>query len=213
MAASTVSFTKTPQAVGDTYTLYEDDLLASNSLIGTILSFDVISNDLGGNAKLLYSVDDGLTYNSVSSPNDLLLADALAGGKSLWEATQSVIALVTDDLLRIDNGKVNIDLNNSLLALAGTTAINALAAGDHIHDSFTYAIRLGNGTLSWTTTTVDIYGQNDAASIFGNITGTLTEDDTNPVTGTLAVIDRTTGSRTRRAPVIPHRSAVSAPIR
>jgi VCBS repeat-containing protein len=79
------------------------------------------------------------------------------------------------------------------LALTGTTDGNALAAGDHIHDSFVYAIRLGNGTLSWATTTVDVYGQNDAASISGVAAGTLTEDDTNPVTGTLTVTDADRG--------------------
>jgi VCBS repeat-containing protein len=192
MAISTTSFSKTPQAVGDTYTFYEDQLLGSNLLSGTIVSLDVMSNDLGGNARVLYSIDDGLTFNSVSSANDLLLADALILGKSAWEATQSTInnvQLVTDDVLRIDNGKIDIDISHSLFALTGTTDVNALAGGDHIHDSFIYAIRLGNGTLSWATTTVDIYGQNDAASISGNAAGTLTEDATVPVTGTLTVTD------------------------
>jgi VCBS repeat-containing protein len=97
-----------------------------------------------------------------------VLADALVGGKSAWEAVQSTVnnaAIVTDDVLRIDNGKIDLDITHSLLALTGTTDVNALAAGDHVHDSFVYAIRLGNGTLSWATTTVDIYGQNDAPVI------------------------------------------------
>jgi VCBS repeat-containing protein len=192
MAISTISFIKTPQAVGDTYLLYEDQLLGLTLLDGKIVALDVMSNDLGGAAKALYSVDDGLTYTAVSSPNDLLLADALASGKSVWEAAQSTVNGVqsaTDDVLRIDNGKIDLDISHSLSALTGTTDVNALAAGDHIHDSFVYAIRLGNGTLSWATTTVDVYGQNDAAAISGVAAGTLTEDDTNPVTGTLTVTD------------------------
>lgn len=193
MAISTVSFTKTPQAVGDTYILYEDDLLAFDWLDGTIVSLDVISNDLGGAAKVLYSVDDGLNYNQISNPQDLLIADALIGGSSLWEATQTLIngaALAgVNDRLRISNGKVEVDIANSLLALTGTTEIDALAEGEYIRDSFVYAIRLGNGTLSWTTTTLEIRGENDTASITGDDAGTLTEDDTAPATGTLAVTD------------------------
>jgi hypothetical protein len=108
MAISATSFTKTPQAVGDAYLFYEDQLLLAYLPDGTIVPLDVLSNDRGGAAKALYSVDDGLTYNAVSSPNDLLLADALASGKSVWEAAQSTVNGVqaaTDDVLRIDNGK------------------------------------------------------------------------------------------------------------
>jgi VCBS repeat-containing protein len=192
MGGSTTSFAKTPQAVDDTYTFYEDQLVGSILLNGSTLSLDVMSNDRGGNAKALYSVDDGLTSNGVSSPNDLLVADALISGKSAWEAAQSTVNGVpaaTPDVLRIDNGKIDIDVGHSLFALTGTADVKALAAGDHIHDSFIYAIQLGNGTLSWATAAVDIYGKNDPAAISGDTTGALTDDTTTPVTGTLTVTD------------------------
>ncbi len=192
MSESTVSFANTPQARDDSYTFTEDQLLASGLLNGTILSLSVLSNDLGGAAKVLYSVDDGLTFNQVGSPADLLLADSLISGKSIWEAVQTTIngvLVTTDDKLRIDNGSINVDLSNSLLSLTGTTDINALAEGDHIHVTFIYAIRLANGTLSWATVTVDILGQNDAASISGNHVGDVTEDGALIASGTLTVVD------------------------
>src|SRR5262249_6745092 len=75
-----------------------------------------------------------------------------------WEASAA------GDQIRIHNGQIELDLSAALAAL-GATDVNSLAAGDHIHDEFVYAIRLGNGTLSQATVTVDIYGQNDAATI------------------------------------------------
>ena len=45
---STSSFYNTPQAVDDSYAGTED----------TIYYFDVMANDLGGNAKVLWSIDD-----------------------------------------------------------------------------------------------------------------------------------------------------------
>jgi hypothetical protein len=72
MGISATSFTKTPQAVDDAWIYYEDQLLAYLP-DGTIVPLDVLSNDRGGAAKALYSIDDGLTYNAVTSPSDLCL--------------------------------------------------------------------------------------------------------------------------------------------
>jgi hypothetical protein len=58
MAVSTVSYTKTPQAGDDASWYDEDDYLSALSANGSIL-LDVMSNDLGGNAKKLYSIDHG----------------------------------------------------------------------------------------------------------------------------------------------------------
>lgn len=67
--------------------------------------------------------------------------------------------------------------------------MNALGAGDHIHDEFVYAIRLANGTLSQARVTIDITGQNDAAVISGSHTGNVVEDTTLTASGTLTVVD------------------------
>lgn len=62
----TVSFANTPQAKDDLFTgtgLTEDSLGA--------VYLDVMANDLGGNAKTLYSLDDGTSAGG-SRPADLL---------------------------------------------------------------------------------------------------------------------------------------------
>ena len=69
---TTTSFMNTPQAKDDLYNVYED----------CIWTFDVMANDLGGNAKILWSIDDatldGTTGVALSGDGtyDLLKQDA-----------------------------------------------------------------------------------------------------------------------------------------
>jgi hypothetical protein len=56
MAVNTTSFMNTPQA-GDDYFYAVTTGLTEDSLGITFLA--VMANDLGGNAKTLYSIDDG----------------------------------------------------------------------------------------------------------------------------------------------------------
>ena len=51
---STTSFTTTHQAQDDTWTYSETNLAAQSFLL-----IDVMSNDLGGKAQVLWSIDDG----------------------------------------------------------------------------------------------------------------------------------------------------------
>ena len=63
---TTTSFMNTPQAVDDYYAVYED----------CIYSFDVMCNDLGGNAKILWSIDDtAMKDDSGTGTYDLLSQD------------------------------------------------------------------------------------------------------------------------------------------
>src|ERR1043166_3259828 len=74
---SATSFTNTPQANDDTYNYLEDLLRANSSLYNVAtntISLDVMANDLGGNAKALFSVDDG-DGNPITSDFDLLYKD------------------------------------------------------------------------------------------------------------------------------------------
>jgi VCBS repeat-containing protein len=154
MAVSTVSYTKTPQAGDDVYNYGEDDYLAQLSSTGTIL-LDVMSNDLGGNAKKLYSIDNG------DALKDLLTKDP--GLTTAWESTAD------GNQIRISNGKIEFKL-------AEGVDINKLADGEQYQDSFTYAIQLGNGTISYATVKLNITGQNDAA-VLSSADVTLDETD------------------------------------
>src|SRR6266481_3889601 len=176
--------TNTPQAVDDSYGWTEDQLLASGLLVNNtnFVKLDVMANDLGGNAKKLWSIDDGNGNINVTD-YDLVSSDM----QGVWE-NAAVNNLGVADKITISNGAILLDLSASL-AHFGAANVNGLAAGDHIRDEFVYAIRLANGALSQAKVTVDIWGLNDRASISGDTSGHFTEDTTTAVTGTLTVID------------------------
>src|ERR1051325_2638790 len=183
-ASNTNQLTNTPQAADDYYGWTEDQLLASG-LLNTNTNFvrlDVMSNDLGGNAKKLWSIDDG-NGNTNIADYDLVQSDM----QGVWESA-SINNLGVTDKITISNGAVLLDLSASL-AHFGAKDVNGLAAGDHIHDEFVYAIRLANGALSQARVVVDIWGQNDPASIIGDNSGSLTDHATAPAIGTLTVTD------------------------
>ena len=135
---STTSMFLTPQAVDDFYAIMEGN---QSDFI-----FDVMSNDLGGNAKTLYSITTGSESNlDAAEILDLQTVD-IAGVYELTEkgATAAIV-----------NGK--IVYNTTTIA----ATINALANGQVFLDHITYAIRLGNGTLSLATVEIKITGTND----------------------------------------------------
>src|SRR5258706_8616146 len=134
------SFSNTPQAKDDIYGWTEDELLSSGLLHGSIITLNVMSTDLGGNAKALFSIDDGNGHTNITD-YDLLTVDGLINGISAWELTAA------GNRVRIDNGKIDFDIANYLTA-HGVASVEALAAGDYIPDEFVYAIRPANGTLS-----------------------------------------------------------------
>ena len=157
------SFLNTPQATDDTFGgLTEDTYLQVTYL-------DVMGNDLGGKAKTLYSLDDGL-----GSLNDLLAKDgARCESMSADYSAKGAHVWITSD------GKVGYD--PTTFSAATQAAIQALAPGESFADTFTYAIRLANGTLSWATATVKIAGVNDAPVVTGSVVGSAVEDGS-PVT-------------------------------
>ena len=167
---TTTSFLNTPQAKDDSF---------SNVFEDNIYTFDVMANDLGGSAKILWSIDDtnldgtaGVT-GSGDGTYDLLSKDAANVpecsdlGAKIW----------------IDAGKIKYD----------ATVFNYLAAGQSVTDRFTYAIRMSNGTLSWATVTITITGTNDGPIVLtADLAGAVTEDASSPNlsdTGTITFDD------------------------
>ncbi|MDP9423977.1 MAG: Ig-like domain-containing protein, partial [Pseudomonadota bacterium] len=161
---TTTSLNNTPQAKADTFYNTED-------LIGIAL-LDVMLNDLGGNAKILWSVDDSAT--DAAGSTDLISTDI---GKIESTATDTS---AHGAKIWIQDGKVAYQ--SDTLSTAFKAQLQALAVGETITDTFTYAIRMSNGTLSWNTATIIFTGSNDGpvANADSNGADLVTEAGVNP---------------------------------
>ncbi|WDH54757.1 VCBS domain-containing protein [Pseudomonas chlororaphis] len=190
------SFSNTPQAQDDIFTtgvIGTSSASITEDLLGVVY-LDVMSNDLGGNAKTLWSLDNATslsTATKVYAPADLLVQDT-----SRVEATSSDTSFNGAKIWITSDGKVGYDA--ATLSTVFKAQLQALAAGASLTDSFTYAIRLGNGTLSWATAQVQFAGANDSVTMsLGAQAGTVTEDaattpspaDSHSATGTIAFSD------------------------
>ncbi|MGE7956803.1 VCBS domain-containing protein, partial [Pseudomonas sp. NPDC089530] len=190
------SFSNTPQAQDDIFTtgvIGTGNATITEDLLGVVY-LDVMSNDLGGNAKTLWSLDNATslsTATKVYAPADLLVQDT-----SRIEATSSDTSLNGAKIWITSDGKVGYDA--ATLSTAFKMQLQALAVGASLTDSFTYAIRLGNGTLSWATAQVQFAGANDSVTLgLGAQAGNVTEDaaatpsltDSHSTTGTIAFND------------------------
>ncbi len=166
---TTITLNNTPQAGNDFFNntgITED---------GGSFILDVMANDLGGKAKTLFSLDDG------SATTDLLIRDAV--GADNFSKFGSLIEITSDN-------KVAYTMTSESKAV-----FQSLAAGDVAVDTFTYAIRMGNGTLSWATTTVEIKGVNDIPVITSMTqTGAVTEDGTLVASGQVTSTDVDNGA-------------------
>lgn len=143
---TTTSLTNTPQATDDSYCATED----------SVYYWDVMADDLGGNAKILWSIDDGNPDGSTITSADGTSTTTTASDGTLDLTVRDVCGVTELSKLgasiSIVNGQIKYDTN----------ALDWLPAGQTTTDAFTYAIRLSNGTLSWATVTVTLTGTNDA---------------------------------------------------
>ena len=108
----------------------KDDSSAAGE--NAFITIDVMGNDLGGNAKQLWSLDQSAA-GAYTAPSSVV---TLASGARIW----------------FEDGEVVYD--------AGS-AFEGLAVGQAAQDSFIYAIRMSNGSVSYATVTVSLTGAND----------------------------------------------------
>src|SRR5712664_659290 len=166
------SFSNTPQAQDDLFTTGLTTSTGTASVALTednlqVVYFNVMANDLGGAAKTLFSIDNGLNSTDAASSTDLLTQDTARAESTLGDTSlKGAHIWITAD------GKVGYDATDPALS----TLINETPAGQFFTDSFTYAIRLGNGTLSWATATVKIAGVNDAPTVTSDATASVAEN-------------------------------------
>lgn len=157
MAASAsgikVSIGTRPQAKADYFTnlgITEDS--------SSQYKLNVMANDAGGSGKSLYSLNASNDQNALLVKDGVNISDYSTMGANIW---------LTND------GQVGYQLNEKMLA-----SLQSLAQGVTLIDSFTYAIEMGNGTLSMATAHVQITGLNDAPVVTGMVSGAATENGT-----------------------------------
>jgi VCBS repeat-containing protein len=143
-------------------------------------------------SKTQQAKDDVASVTEGNSVTINALANDLGGiANSLYSLNQSnplvsstTATLASGAVVSIVNGKIIYDLNG---------AFESLGARATATDTFTYAIRLGDGTVSTAKATVTVTGQNDPALIGGTDTGSVTEDGTLTTGGTLTITDADAG--------------------
>ncbi|MEI9416429.1 VCBS domain-containing protein, partial [Mesorhizobium sp. Cs1321R2N1] len=165
---TTTSFSNTPQAQDDTFASNTTGL--TEDILQTVF-LSVMANDLGGNAKTLWSIDNGI--NNTGAMGGYIAGDLLTQDLARIEAANSETSYNGAKIWITSDGRVGYDATT--LSAAFKAQLQGLSAGQYLTDSFIYSIRLGNGTLSWATATVQFAGTNDAAVISGVVTGSVIE--------------------------------------
>jgi VCBS repeat-containing protein len=140
-------------------------------------SFSVANQAANGGvnpvAWSLTSLDSTITYqpSTLSNNPGAYTSLALTDGSG---HSMGTVSINSDGALKYDGSQSGF--------------VQSMAAGEHTTASFYTWIKSGT-ELAREKVTIDIAGQNDAASISGTSTGSLTEDDNAPATGTLTVSD------------------------
>jgi VCBS repeat-containing protein len=174
---STTSFTNTPQAGDDRFEGYNEDFAG-------IAIFNVMQNDLGGKAKILWALDDG--ENDSGLMNGYEAADLLAQDLARMESCSTDTSENGARIWITSDGQVGYDAGT--LSTAFRNELNSLADGETAYDSFIYSIRLANGTLSWARAYVQYSGVNDAPTVSAFENGAVTEDADDPTLSDSGII-------------------------
>src|SRR5690349_22602698 len=120
--ASTTSFTNTPQAKDDDFSSLITGLTEDS--IGVVF-LSVMANDLGGNAKSLWSIDNGV--NDSGAMNGYVAADLLTQDTARVEATSADTSLHGAKIWITSSGRVAYDA--STLDASFRAQLQALAEG------------------------------------------------------------------------------------
>lgn len=111
-----------------------------------VITIDVMANDAGGGGKALWSLDQA--------------------NPGVYTAPDVAMTLASGATVRFEGGKVVYDPGQ---------AFDHLNEGEVGADSFTYAIRMGNGVVSYATVTVTLNGESDGP-VDENLVGTEGND-------------------------------------
>ena len=101
---TTVSFTNTPQGKDDNFTSAQTGLTEDTA---RVIYLDVMANDLGGNAKTLWSLDNGI--NDSGAMNGYIAADLLTQDTARVEVMSSDRSLHGAKIWITSDGKVGYD--------------------------------------------------------------------------------------------------------
>ena len=156
---TTTSFTNTPQAKDDIFTTSPAGLITENTT--GVIYLDVMANDLGGNAKMLLSIDNGV--NNTGAMSGYIAGDLLTRDTAQVEATSTDTSRNGAKIWITSDGKVGYDA--STLSSDFKDSSIPSSPDKFISNSFIYAIRLASGTLSWATATIQFAGANDASVV------------------------------------------------
>jgi hypothetical protein len=108
---STTSLSNTPQAQDDLFTSEITGLTDGNLKIVTLR---VMTNDLGGNARSLYSIDDGTNSSQDLLAQDTVRTEALSTD---YSANGAHIWITSDGRVGYDASTLNSDFRSQLLQL------------------------------------------------------------------------------------------------
>ena len=174
MPVNPISFVNTPQATDDLFLASRTGL--SEDARGVVL-LDVMANDLAGQAKTLYAVDDGVIGGG--TPMDLLVRDT-----ARTEALSTDTSRAGAKIWITADGRVGYDAGT--LNAAFLQQLQSLNAGEVLTDTFTYAVQMANGAVSWATAVVQFAGANDAPVVAGVVLGSAVEDGSSVTLDALA---------------------------
>ncbi|WP_294259370.1 retention module-containing protein, partial [uncultured Comamonas sp.] len=133
------------------------------------------------------SADSGVIFEDAASAlqGNVLANDKLGAGG----ITEHRVSLVGADQGQYGKITLNSDGSYSYQLNSGLKAVQALAQGETLVETFTYTLVDKDGASSTATLTVTIVGTNDAPVLSGNTDGAVVEDGATRATGKLDVSD------------------------